>query len=249
MIPARLTLAQAAFGPQVAADCVDYYRVRIPTNIAARIGEIESRFVTPEVRQSPGSSAAFASVLAASLGATAPEQATGEATLPVTVGSLISDASASRARALGRSADGLALGSGSIASKAEVKAIEGRYDSINGRLPVEDLTSFDGGHKLNELAANAFDQLRQAALADGVEIGVTDSYRSYDAQVDVARRKGLYSEGGLAAKPGTSDHGLGLALDLDLDSGGLAWMRANAGRFGFIADTPRESWHWKFDGV
>jgi hypothetical protein len=41
----------------------------------------------------------------------------------------------------------------------------------------------------------------------GVDIGVTDSYRSYDAQVDVARRKGLYSQGGLAATPGTSDHG------------------------------------------
>ena len=80
-------------------------------------------------------------------------------------------------------------------------------------------------------------------------IGVTDSYRSYDAQVDVANRKGLYSQGGLAAKPGTSDHGLGLALDLDLDTNALSWMRANAGRFGFVEDTPRESWHWKFDGL
>jgi hypothetical protein len=82
----------------------------------------------------------------------------------------------------------------------------------------------------------------------GVDIGVTDSYRSYDAQVDVARRKGLYSQGGLAATPGTSDHGWGMSLDLDLDSRALSWMRANAGRYGFVEDVPREPWHWTFGG-
>jgi D-alanyl-D-alanine carboxypeptidase len=79
-----------------------------------------------------------------------------------------------------------------------------------------------------------------------VTIGVTDSYRSYDAQADVTQRKGLYSQGGLAAQPGTSQHGWGLALDLDLDSRAQAWMRANAARFGFVEDTPREPWHWAF---
>ena len=77
-------------------------------------------------------------------------------------------------------------------------------------------------------------------------IGVTDSYRSYDAQH--ARTEGPLARAA-AAKPGTSDHGLGLALDLDLDTKALSWMRANAGRFGFVEDTPRESWHWKFDGL
>jgi LAS superfamily LD-carboxypeptidase LdcB len=80
-----------------------------------------------------------------------------------------------------------------------------------------------------------------------VDIGITDSYRSYDAQVDVARRKGLYSQGGLAAQPGTSPHGWGVAADLDLDDDAAQrWMRANAGRFGFVEDTPRELWHWVY---
>jgi LAS superfamily LD-carboxypeptidase LdcB len=91
--------------------------------------------------------------------------------------------------------------------------------------------------------------MRADARAAGVEIGVTDSYRSYDQQVDVARRKGLYSQGGLAAKPGTSDHGWGMSLDLDLDSRAQAWMRANAGRHGFVEDVPREPWHWTFEGA
>ena len=86
------------------------------------------------------------------------------------------------------------------------------------------------------------------AAAQGVHIGVTDSYRSYDAQVSLAQRKGLYRNGGLAATPGTSNHGWGRALDLDLDAKAQAWLRANAGRYGFVEDVPREPWHWTYRG-
>ena len=117
----------------------------------------------------------------------------------------------------------------------------------NGRIPASALTPIGpGGHRLAAPAAAAFAELQAAARRDGVDFAVTDSYRSYDAQVDLARRKGLYSQGGLAAQPGTSSHGWGLAVDLDLDATAQAWMRANAARFGFVEDTPREPWHWAF---
>ena len=60
--------------------------------------------------------------------------------------------------------------------------------------------------------------MRAAAAAAGVDIGVTDSYRPYEEQVDLVRRKGLYSQGGLAAVPGTSPHGWGMALDVDVST-------------------------------
>ena len=117
----------------------------------------------------------------------------------------------------------------------------------NGRIPAAALTPVGGtGHRLWAPAAQAFEQVLAAAAADGVTIGITDSYRTYDVQVDVVRRKGLYSEGGLGAAPGTSPHGWGMAVDLDLDASAQAWMRANAGRFGFTEDTPREPWHWAY---
>lgn len=126
--------------------------------------------------------------------------------------------------------------------------LRGRYD--NGRIPAAALAEVGGtGHRLAAPAAAAMEALLGKARADGVTIGITDSYRGYDEQVDLARRKGLYSQGGLAAKPGTSDHGWGLAVDLDLDAQAQAWMRANAGRFGFTENTPREPWHWKFTGA
>jgi D-alanyl-D-alanine carboxypeptidase len=79
-----------------------------------------------------------------------------------------------------------------------------------------------------------------------VKIGISDSYRSYAEQVDVARRKGLYSQGGLAAKPGTSEHGWGMAADLDLNNKAQAWMRVHGKEYGFVENVPREPWHWAY---
>lgn len=117
----------------------------------------------------------------------------------------------------------------------------------NGRIPSSALAPIGiGEHRLWAPAASAFDQMRVDAAADGVDIGVTDSYRGYDEQVDLVRRKGLYSQGGLGAVPGTSAHGWGLALDVDVNEAGQAWMRVNAGRYGFVETTPREPWHWEY---
>ncbi len=119
----------------------------------------------------------------------------------------------------------------------------------NGKIPADALHEVGStGHRLWAPAADALESLIADAARDGVTIGITDSYRSYEAQVDVAARKGLYSQGGLAAVPGTSDHGWGMAVDLKLDDAAQSWMRANGGRYGFVEDTPREPWHWAYEG-
>lgn len=117
----------------------------------------------------------------------------------------------------------------------------------NGKIPSSALRKVgDTGHQLWAPAAQSLEAMIGAAKRDGVKIGITDSYRPYAEQVDLARRKGLYSQGGLAAKPGTSDHGWGIAVDLDLDSKAQAWMRANGPKYGFVENVPREPWHWTF---
>lgn len=117
----------------------------------------------------------------------------------------------------------------------------------NGRIPATALTPIGvGQHRLWAPAAHGFKNMTAAAARDGVKIGVTDSYRSYDQQVDLAKRKGLYKNGGLAATPGTSDHGWGRSVDLDLDAKAQAWMRKNGPTYGFVEDVPREPWHWTF---
>jgi len=123
----------------------------------------------------------------------------------------------------------------------------------NGNLDDAQLVAIGGGrHRLQPSAAAAYEAMVQAAKADGVSWSITDSYRPYAAQVKVAQEKGLYSQGGLAARPGTSNHGWGTALDLGggANSRGTKqndWLMANASRFGF-STIAREPWHWEYKG-
>ncbi len=117
----------------------------------------------------------------------------------------------------------------------------------NGQLPDHLLASIgQGDHRLAKPAADGFRRLSALARQEGITIGVSDSYRDYPSQVAVADRVGLYGQGGWAAAPGTSNHGWGLALDLELDERGQAWMTDNAWRFGFFEDVPGEPWHWTY---
>ncbi|WP_231839593.1 M15 family metallopeptidase [Blastococcus saxobsidens] len=86
------------------------------------------------------------------------------------------------------------------------------------------------GHVLRCDAAAAYRAMSAAyAAALGAPICITDSYRTYAGQVRLYGQKPA-----LAAVPGTSNHGWGLAVDL---CGGIqafgtpqyAWMVANAG--------------------
>ena len=120
----------------------------------------------------------------------------------------------------------------------------------NGRVPPEALGSVDqpgSKHRLHAPAAASWNNLVAEAADHGFDLRITDSYRSYEEQVDLVRRKGLYSQGGYAAVPGTSNHGWGLAVDADVRNPDLQrWLQVNAPRFGWVESVPREPWHWEF---
>ena len=117
----------------------------------------------------------------------------------------------------------------------------------NGKVPANALEPVgDTRHKLWAPAAESLTRMIADAKKDGVTIGITDSYRPYAEQVDLAKRKGLYSQGGLAAKPGTSEHGWGMAADLDMNAKALAWVRENGAKYDFYNTAARESWHWGY---
>lgn len=118
----------------------------------------------------------------------------------------------------------------------------------NGRLPPEVLTPIgQGNHALWAPAAAAWKDLIARAARVGITLRVTDSYRTYDQQVQLAAQKGLSSQGGWAATPGTSNHGWGMAVDADVtDPRVNAWLRANAGSVGWVLATEREPWHYEY---
>jgi len=205
-------------------------------SVQARIAQIQAAVGAPAARA--GSGAAFGATMAAATEQTLAASSSSSTTsaMPLTD---IASAALSRPAALRTPAN--VHNHGKLEPPAELKAYG------NGKIPPNALDSIgEGSQRMWAPAAASFKQLRQAAAADGVTIGITDSYRSYDQQVDLARRKGLYSQGGLAAKPGTSEHGWGMATDLDLNSKAQAWMRANADKYGFVENVPREPWHWAY---
>jgi LAS superfamily LD-carboxypeptidase LdcB len=128
----------------------------------------------------------------------------------------------------------------------------------NGLIPPSAMCPLGlAGHVLRCDAAAAYRAMSAAfAGAFGIPICITDSYRTYASQVRLYGQKPA-----LAAVPGTSNHGWGLAVDLcggieRFDTPQYTWLKANAGRFGFLhpdwAEPGRgreEPWHWEYAGT
>ncbi|MFD3684743.1 D-alanyl-D-alanine carboxypeptidase family protein [Nocardiopsis sp. NPDC058631] len=142
----------------------------------------------------------------------------------------------------------------SSASNAETGCTAG--DTIthaNGRVPESVLCPLpQPGERLRADAAEAFIELDGAYRGEfGRPMCVTDSYRPYHEQVSLFREM----LPGMAAEPGTSQHGLGVAVDLcggvnEVGSPEHEWMLAHAPGHGW--DNPLwarggfEPWHWEF---
>lgn len=139
------------------------------------------------------------------------------------------------------------------------KACDGdERDYPNGRIPARGLCPLyhAPGESLRPAAAAAFNALSRAYEKDaGKPLCVTDSYRSLAEQVSVKASRGKW-----AATPGTSEHGLGMALDLcggvqSFGSAAHLWLRQNAPLYGWFhpawaepSGVLPEPWHWEYAG-
>jgi LAS superfamily LD-carboxypeptidase LdcB len=143
----------------------------------------------------------------------------------------------------------------------KIRAIEGK-NYTNGEIPenllrpINNMAKYkgaitsDGGRiRLYEKASIALDKLIVAAEQAKIPVKINSGYRTYDDQVKTKRDYGK-----LAATPGTSNHGFGIAVDFATP--GLKrikpgdklydWLAAgNGAKFGFkrIAS---ETWHWEY---
>ena len=128
----------------------------------------------------------------------------------------------------------------------------------NGRIPRTVLCELPGGsgEQLRTDAAIAFVRLASGyQQAFGEPICVTDGYRTLGEQQQLRSRKPR-----LAARPGTSEHGWGLAVDLacgveSFRSERHAWMVDNAEAYGWFhpdwaqrGGSKPEPWHWEYAG-
>ena len=134
----------------------------------------------------------------------------------------------------------------------------------------------DDGKRFNSLAIDSLHEMFDAAKAEGVSLKSKSSYRSYSLQETLYANKiqRVMDEEGLpraeaeveAAKvvaiPGTSEHALGLAVDINSvetsfeNTNAFKWLKKNAEKYGFVLRFPKdkqditkiiyEPWHWRY---
>lgn len=145
----------------------------------------------------------------------------------------------------------------------------------------------DKGRKFDERAAEYLYQMFDAAKADGINLYSRSTHRTislqtiyYDSHVNQYKKQGMTEEEAkkkteeYTARPGTSEHHTGLAIDITTDEWenagkGLStsfektdaakWLKENAHKYGFILRYPKEKeeitkikyepWHFRYVGV
>src|SRR5665648_704686 len=136
--------------------------------------------------------------------------------------------------------------------------------ALNGRFP-DSFLAYLGWPEADHLrlrpdAAASITRLAAAFEARfGKPLYLSDAYRTYVQQVSLKVTKGSF-----AATPGTSVHGLGLAIDaasrVNVDgSEEHRWFEANAPLYGWVNPAwavdynpyngQHEPWHWEFKGA
>ncbi len=159
---------------------------------------------------------------------------------------------------------------------------------VNKQNPVPDdyepnLADLNGSMKADARIIADILEMMDAASADGVNLMIVSAYRSYDRQQTLFNNKlnklmgqGMtyleaYRVGSMSVTvPGTSEHHLGLALDIltgsytSMDDGfgetpAGKWLAANAPDYGFILRYPQgkeeitgivyEPWHFRYVGT
>lgn len=158
-----------------------------------------------------------------------------------------------------------------VSNPNDITVMINKYNYLPDGWAPNDLVSIGGNHYLRAEAANSLNQMRQAAINSGISFNVVSSYRSQSYQTNLYNNyfavdpinAPFYS-----AYPRTSEHELGLAIDIsydyslhsDLQNSALGqWMMQHAHEYGWIMRYPYgktditgyvfEAWHYRYVGT
>ncbi len=137
----------------------------------------------------------------------------------------------------------------------------------------------DSGYELDARVTPHYEEMYRAGKKDGVTLTPFSGHRSYErqrinynnltetymARYGLDRKAAAKKAATVILPPGTSEHNIGLAMDICntydsfADSAEYAWLMKNAYKYGFILRYPKEKedvtgivfepWHWRYVGV
>lgn len=155
--------------------------------------------------------------------------------------------------------------------EADTLLLVNRWNPLPGGY-VPDLVEVPGGEKVAKEAYAPLMEMLQQAEAEGLGPQVVSGWRTQEKQQSLYDNKiGEYLSQGYSqkdavaaaeewvAKPGTSEHQLGLAVDINGNSYDIyTWLQENSWRYGFIFRYPgdkqsltgvaEEVWHYRYVG-
>ncbi len=168
------------------------------------------------------------------------------------------------------------------ATTASTPVVATASDNLLGHLPYQEAPASelqsitpDGSFKLRKAAAVKYQQMVNAAAADGVYLVPISAFRSLKDQdylffdIKAERGQGTSKRAEVSAPPGYSEHHTGYAIDLGDSNAPEAnlsqdfenttafkWLQANAAFFSFEISFPKnnaqgisyEPWHWRYVG-
>ena len=129
---------------------------------------------------------------------------------------------------------------------------------------ISSMAPTDKDNSMTTTTACAFDKMATAAKQAGVTITIASGFRTIARQQYFwnCYQTGSCNGGNLAARPGTSNHGRGAALDLNTDCGSQSgsrpscggssvyqWLYNNGHNYGFTRTVQSEPWHWEYVGA
>lgn len=155
-------------------------------------------------------------------------------------------------------------------------AIVNKYYQLEEDFEPNNLTAIDSKYARNDSqllqkeATEAFNQMCSDAKLENISLYSGSAYRSYEYQNtiynDYIKKDGLTAAETYSARPGYSEHQLGLAVDImngnwsyvskeDIE---YSWLQANSYKYGFILRYPEnkeyitgymfEPWHYRYLG-
>ena len=142
--------------------------------------------------------------------------------------------------------------SGTVAGPSQTATPASTTKSGGGSGPVSEVGPKTGrlvdvpGGKMDASIGDNVKKMLNDAKKDGVDLQISSSYRSREEQERLYQAY-LNGTGNLAAKPGSSNHESGLAIDFKNTSGAYDWLKKNAGRYG-LKNLPSEPWHYSTNG-